>query len=337
MILVYLKDIISTLLPLILLNFIFQYFYQTNIYKIGVWWFKNHSEVGHVGLSFMGLFLACLMVWVSFGSIIRDASLAINGETHEMVYAGEIEKNTSFLYHAKNLELPAMESLNTFGKNLSFNNIYRTVTFKRDKKTDRLGVIDQFNDFSMRNVTRTIFFIIAYAPFLLVIAHTFALEPQIALVDSSLSWGESFWKVYSPYGLTIKNVLVTSSLCIFGPMVLFTIIPKTDFKAPTPVFKERTIPLPSYIKPGYTLSALPVSSYKIIIDSIGNGYDTDTGKRVITFKFDDGFKLPVYVSYLFQTESSPDLYKIARQHINSRSPIKVEITDSLGLKMINEN
>jgi len=92
MIFVYLKDIISTILPLILLNFVFQYFYQTNIFRVSTWWFKNHSEVGHLGLSFMGLFIACLMIWISFGSIIRDTYLAINGETHEMIYAGEIEK-----------------------------------------------------------------------------------------------------------------------------------------------------------------------------------------------------------------------------------------------------
>jgi len=74
-----------------------------------------------------------------------------------------------------------------------------------------------------------------------------------------------------------------------------------------------------------------VSSYKIIIDSIGNGYDTQ--KRVITFKFDNGFKLPVYVSYLFSSEEYPDLYKTENGFIKSGSPMYVNIQEDLSLKV----
>ena len=333
MIFAYLKDIVSTLLPLILLNFIFQYFYHTNIFKVGGWWFKNHAEVSHLGLSFMGLFLACLMVWISFGSIIRDASLAINGETHEMIYAGEIEKNTSYLYHANNEQLPPVETLNTFGRNFDFNKIYKTVTFKRDKKMNALGVIDQFNNFSFRDFTTTLLFIIAYAPFLLVVAHAFALESKVALINSQLTWGESFWQVYSPYGLNLKNVLISSTLCILAPMIVFTLIPKTDKNQSEPIFKERAFNLPSYIRPGEAVSVIPVSSYKVIIDSIGNGYDTDTKQRVVTFKFDQEFKRPVFVSYQFSSEKSPELYKTVKQFIESGIPMVVIIQEGLSIKI----
>lgn len=333
MILVYTLNIISTLLPLILLHLIFLYFYQTNIFSIASWWFKNHAKTGYFGLAMMGLFFASLLVWVSFSSIIRDVTIAFNSETHEMIYVGEVEKNTSHLYHANNTQLAPIASLNTFDNNLSFAPIYRTVTFKSDSRTQRLGVKNKFNSFSLISFLQTVLLIIGYAPLFLIVAHAFALGPQIDEVDSELTWGESFWQVYKPYGLNLKNLLVGSSLFIFGPIILIAFLPSNNQFGSPPVLKDRAIGLPSFIHPGKRLFVEPVSSYKVTVEGIENNNDIETNARVVIFKFEEGFSIPVYVSYHFSAEKHPTLFSTVNRLIESKRLMAVKIQADLSLKV----
>ena len=333
---VFLKDIFVILIPFLLSNLIFQHFYQTNIFKVTVWWFKYHNEIPYQGILFIGLFFSYLMVWISTGSIVNKVSWAIHGEKHEMVYVGDISEGKSLLYPADNLQGYPMEDSNLASVASSFNKIYHKVTYLRDKASNRLGVPYAEGKFSWSSLISTICFIVAFSPVFFALMHSFAhvVEMKLETLDfyPSLTWQEAWVNKYSPYGITLKGMLISSSALIFGPIILFTLLPSKDTNLSH--YGERAISLPFDVAPSYTMNALPIEGYRIIIDGIGDSKDTDTGYRVIIFKFEEGFKLPVYVSYRFDAKEFPELEKLADNNIKHGVPMKVKILDDLSLDLI---
>ncbi|KGJ94789.1 hypothetical protein [Colwellia psychrerythraea] len=335
---VYLKDIFLILIPFILSNLVFQYFYQTNILKVTVWWFKYHNEIDHQGVLYIGLFFTYIIIWASTGSIINKISWALHGEKNQMIYVGDISKNEALLYPADNLQAPAVKDSNISGASFSFNRIYKKVTYLRDKGSTRLGLPSAGGEFSWRGLFSTACFIAAFTPVFFALMHSFAyiVSMQLETMDfyPDKTWQEAWVNLYNPYGITLKKMMITSCALIFGPIVLFTILPSKS--SARSAFGERVINLPMDIRPSNKVMGLPIESYRVINKGVAGSKDTDSGYRVIIFKFKDNFPKTVYVSLKFDSKQHPELEKQAENNIKHGIPMKVIITDNLGIELVNQ-
>jgi hypothetical protein len=336
MIYIYLKDIFLILIPFLLSNLIFQYFYQTNIIKVSVWWFKYHNEIDYQGIVFIGLFFSYLIVWISTASIFNKVSWALHGEKHEMVYVGNKSKGKALFYPADNLQSYPVEDSNFSTAAFSFKHIYHKVTYLRDEGSKRLGVPFADGKFSWRSLISTICFMVAFTPVFFALMHSFAhvVEMKLETLDfyPNVSWQEAWTDKYSHYGITLKGMLVSSSILIFAPMILFTLFPNKE--ARSSYFGEPAISLPIEVNPSYTLNALPIEGYRIIHKGVAGGKDTDTGLRVIIFEFKQGFTLPVYIAYKYDATQFPELENLADNNIKHGVLMKVKVLDDLSLDLV---
>lgn len=204
MIYVYLKDIFLLLLPFILSNWAFQYFYQTSIFKVVSWWFNNHNDVDYQGVVYVGVFFVFLAIWVTTGSMVNKVSYALNGEEHDMVYTGNTSRYDARLYHASDLKAPAESDSNLETSSFSFENIYRIITYKRDKGSNRLGVPSASVKFSWFGFISILCFLIALSPLFFALIHSMAHfviieEKGITSFNSIGSWKETWSQIFSPY------------------------------------------------------------------------------------------------------------------------------------------
>ena len=339
MIYVYLKDIFLILIPFILSNLIFQYFYQTNLLKVTIWWFKFHNEIPHQGILYIGLFFTYIIVWVSSGSIINKISWALHGEKHEMIYVGNPSKGEALLYPADNLKTSPKIDKNLNTTTLTFENIYRKITYRRDKNSSRLGLLNAEAKFSWSSLFSTTCFIIAFTPVFFALMHSFAyvVTMQLETIDfyPDKTWQEAWVNLYSPYGITLKKMLITSCVLVFGPIILFTVLPSNN--SSRSAFGERAINLPMDIRPSYKVMGLPIDSYRVISKGVAGSKDRDTGFRVIIFKFSENFPKPVYVSLKYDSKEYPELEKQSDSDIKHGIPMKVRITNELGIELVTPN
>jgi len=332
MIYVYLKDTLSILLPFVLIHLFLQHFYQTSLFSVVIWWFKYFFKMDYKEVVLIGVFFTFFALWASIGSIIQSVSLVFHGEQHEMVYVGNTSENVSMLYHAKDLTLPPIKEYNFTPPTTSFNNIFHKTTFLRDKDTHRIGAPK--SQFSWGSLLQVIWVMLILAPIFLAVLHALAYPVSIKAETMDfypdIPLGDAFTVLLQEYGITPLKFIFFPIVIIFLPLILpsFSNNEVTKFRA------NRAISLPMEITPNYLINALPVNYFREIIDNISNGPDTDTGMRSIIFKFDQGFKIPVYVSYKYDSKKYPDLEKLAVNNIKHGIPMKVKITLDLGIELV---
>jgi hypothetical protein len=169
--------------------------------------------------------------------------------------------------------------------------------------------------------------------------HSFAyvVSMQLETMDfyPDKTWQETWVNLYSSYGITLKKMLITSCALIFGPIILFTILPNNN--SARSAFGERAINLPMDIRPSYEVMGLPIDSYRVISKGVAGSKDKDTGFRVIIFKFTENFPKPVYVSLKFDSKQSPELEKQSDNNIKHGIPMKVSVTNDLGIELVESN
>ena len=333
MIYVYLKDTLSILLPFLLIHLFLQHFYQTSLFSVVIWWFKYFFKMDYKEVVLIGVFFTFFAFWASIGFIIQNVSLAFHGEQHEMVYVGNISENQSLFYHAKDLTLAPIKEYNFTLPTTSFNNIYHKTTFLRDKNTNRLGAPK--SQFSLGGLLQVIWVMLILAPLFLGVLHALAYPVSIKVETMDfypdIPLGDAFTALLQRYGITPLTFVAFPIIIIFLPLILpsFSDSEASKFRA------DRAIPLPMKIIPSYEVNALPMNSFREIIDNISNGTDTDTGMRSIIFKFEEGFEIPVYVSYKYNSKQQPKLEKLAYSNIQFGIPMKVKILDDLSIELVN--
>lgn len=333
---VYVKDFILVLLPFLLCQVVFQFFYQTSIYKVTLWWVNYHNEIDHQSVIFVGMLFVFLTIWATAGSVITKISYALSGEEYELVYVGNNMKHQALLYNANDLNAFPINDYNLPTAAFSFENIYRKVTYKREKGSHRLGLPKTSTGFPWSSVITSICFLIALTPVFLALTHSLAyvVSMKIEMVEfsPSFTWQEAWLKIFEPYGFSLKRMLLISGFFIIGPMVTFSFLPSST--TASQIYGERITPLPTIIRPNSELKALPIGSYKIITEGTGNATDSDTGRRVIIYKFDDVFLKPVYVSYMYDAKEQPNLEEIVGNNINNNIMMRVEILENLAIKPV---
>ena len=333
MIYIYLKDTLSIVLPFVFIHLFLQHFYQTSLFSVVIWWFKYFLKMDYKEVVLIGVFFTFFAFWASVGSIIQNISLAFHGEKHEMVYVGNISENQSLLYHAKDLTLAPLKEYNFTQPTTSFNNIYHKTTFLRDKDTDRLGA--PLSQFSLGSLLQVIWVMLILAPIFLGVLHALAYPVSVKAETMDfypdIPLGDAFTTLLQKYGITPLKFVAFPIIMIFLPLILPSF---SDGKA-NKFRVNRDISLPMIISPNYEINALPVNSFREIIDNISNGPDTDTGMRSIIFKFEEGFKIPVYVSYKYDSKQQPKLEKLANSNIQHGIPMKVKVMDDLTIELVN--
>ncbi len=333
---VYLKDIIHTILPLILCQLAFQYFYQVNIFKVAVWWIKHHNEVEYQHAVYIGIFFVFLTIWAASSSMINNITFALNGEQNEMIYVGDIAQNTALLYQKDNLIAPPVKDYNLSTKPLSFANIYKEVTYQRNKGSTKLGLPKTTEGFSWSSLISTICFLIAFAPLFFALIHSMAyvvsMKIEIMNFNPDFSWKDAWVQIYEPYGVTLKKMLISSAFFLFVPIIVFSFYFKNDSSLSP--YGPKVLNLPMNISPGYEVDGVPVKSYRVVSQGTGNATDTDTGKRRIIFRFIKDFKLPVYVTYEYNAKQFPELEKLTDHNIRLSIPMKVKILDDMSIGLV---
>ncbi len=332
MIYVYLKDTLSILLPFFLIHLFLQYFYQTSLFSVVIWWFKYFLKMDYKEVLLIGAFFTFFSFWASIGAIIQNISLAFHGEEHRMVYAGNIAENQSLLYHAKDLTLPPIKEYNFVAPALTFKNIYHETIFVRDKNTDRLGAPK--THFSLGSLLQVFWVMLILSPIFLGLLHALAYPVSISIetLDFSpkISLGDAFTAKLAQYGISPLKLVAFPIVMIFLPLFL----PSFSDKDKNKFLVNKNLSLPIIITPNNQVSVLPIHSFREIIESISDGQDTDTGIRNIIFKFKEDFKLPVYVSYQFDSKEFPELEQLADNNIKHGIPMKVKILDDLSLELV---
>ncbi len=332
MIYVYLKDILSILLPFVLIHLLLQHFYQTSLFSVVIWWFKYFFKMDYKEVVLIGVFFTFFAFWASIGSVIQNVSLAFHGEQHEMVYVGNISEDQSLLYHAKDLTLAPIKEYNFTLPTTSFHNIYHKITFLRDKDTDRIGAPK--SQFSWGSLSQVIWVMLILSPIFLGVLHALAYPVSVKAETMDfypdIPLGDAFTALLQRYGITPLKFVAFPIIVIFLPLILpsFSDNETSKFRA------NRAISLPMEISPNYLINALPVNSFREIIDNISNGPDTDTGMRNIIFKFEEGFTIPVYVSYKYDSKQQPKLEELANSNIQHGIPMKVKIRSDLSIELV---
>jgi len=334
MIYVYLKDTVSILLPFLFIHLLLQYFYQTSLFSVATWWFKYFFKVEYKEVLLIGLFFTFFAFFTSIASIIQNISLAFYGEKHEMVYVGNISENESLLYHAKDLTLEPIKEYNFTHPTTSFINIYHKTVFLRDKGTNRLGAPK--SQFSLGSFLQVIWVMLILAPIFLAVLHALAypvsVKSETMDFSPNIPLGDSFTALLQSYGITPLKFVAFPILVIFLPLILpnFSSNKTSEFRT------NRAISLPIEIRSNHLVNVLPVNSFREIIDNISNGPDTDTGMRSIIFKFEEGFKIPVYVTYKYDSKQHPNLEELANNNILHGTKMQVKILEDLSIELIKQ-
>ncbi len=331
MIYIWIKDIFLAIIPFVLANLFFKHFYQTNIFSVATWWYKYHSDVDYRAPLFIGLVFSFFAFWATIGFIGHTVSVAFHGETHTLLYIGDIEDNKSVFVKPKNIKMPIIEFRDFIGSSpYTFKNIFKRTKFLRDKGTDRLGA--PVANFSFGNVLVSLSAMLILIPILLVVLHNFAYLVQIKAetldFEPPIPTMDAFTSLLSNWNLTPYRLVFFSLGMLVTTILLNNITPKVKN-----VFGYRAIELPRVITPNHEMSVLPVA-YKTHIIHISGSPETDTGYRTITFKVEKEFPIPVYISYYFKITSRPELATLALKNIKLKKEMQVRVLDNLMIEVI---
>jgi hypothetical protein len=335
MLYIYIKNLLGIVIPLVLINIFLQYFYKTSLLSVLSWWGENFSSIDNKPFYFIGLFFSLLILYIAVGSIIQPISLAFNGETHNMIYAGNSNENSSILYHEKDLKLEPVAYTHFSSPALTFKAIYSITKFSRDKGTNDIGAPTEM--YSFKNSFLFLWITFACLPIMFAVGHAFA-YPVLADCELNnfhrLDMKSAFENVFSTHGFTIKRLAIFSGSLLCSLFVLLPLLGGIG----TNLDKSKCLALPIQIKPGHKLNAIPVNSFREITKRSSNTSshmsDHDTGFRYTTFKFEEEFQVPVYVAYRYHYKYCPDFEALSRKYIDQEIPMQLQILDDLSIQPI---
>jgi len=332
---VLIKDIVTILTPFVGMELYMRKVYNVDTIKVVTWWFKNHStlDYDYSGPALIPLFFCVFALFATIAHLIQAGSLAFHGENHQLLYIGDVKKDRSLFVDPDNLKAePEKYSGFMGGFNYSFSTVFTQTIFKRDKGTDRLGAT--VKSFSFISLLTSFFLLLAFIFPTMGVLHMYAYPVAVGLetasFDPAVPTMDAFNALLVGWKLgIIKVVFINSGLFIFLMVV--------SSKMPSEMYGKQVLDLPTSIAPGETIKGQPIliKHHTTRRSKSSGGYDdVDTGYRTIVFKFEEPFVIPVYASVYFDSTQEPTLENFAYEHIKSNSPLKLEILEDLGIKVI---
>lgn len=327
----YIKEIIIWSLPFYALHIYLKNTYHISLGQILVWWPKNFSNIESSTAIIVSFIFIFILFCLPITSLMNSFYLNLFGEKQTLIYLGNSSESTSVYYKNHDLKKKAFEGYNIDqAYNFSFNDINKSKNFIKDPGTT--SIVGQKNKrLHITAVLSTFFFMMFFLIPVLGAIHAFSYPMYIDLnVGSENLQGEAF-KAFETILLNFKVTKGYSVIILFGSLFLALF-----FSANIPDDKNssRITPLPSYIKVGNKLDAVPIEiniAYSKKTNDDGSTTTYDSGFRNAIFKFDKGFSPSVYVALHFDGNKSSVKEDEIRDNINSKTKINLVIDDDLQL------
>lgn len=328
------RETITYFLPLLALHFYIKYFYQILSWELLAWWVRNFSNTEHspgLPVLFSFLFIG-LFFFISFTSLLNAAYLGFLGEKQSLVYLGNSEQSTSHYYDYKDQQRGTFLGINPDqGYNTSFNDIFTLHHFVKDPGSKSVVGI-KTNRLQLPSLLASIAFFIAICVVFSAAVHAVTYPVYQALPgNSAVMYGdtmEAFKMLLHKNNLGIVTLSIIGIGAFIAGLVFATVL-KPDEKA-----AQQVESLPFNIRKGNQVVGIPVEQtiiYRKTKDGHGNTQKMDIGDRFVSYAFDDGFPVTVYVALKYNTREFPSLEGTVESHIRARKPMPLKITADLNL------
>jgi hypothetical protein len=327
---VLIKSLVIYLLPFYLIHRYLKAAYGVSPWRMMGWWRKNWRRQNHIGMVIVFTLLAILFTSMVTSGALNRAYLAVVGEDHELVYIGNPRAGFSHYISLDDLSAVPLQTLGEYDYNTSFNSIYRTETFRKDRGHHGAGV--RLSEFHVTYLIANVLMALAVYIFLACMLHIVAHPVSKAAAGENVEMAsvDNLDKFLRRWNLSKGKLgaLFFGSLPLAMLFILFT---------PASSLGHRAIPLPASVVPGSELRAIPVS---ISVETERYRRDSsddqiryrETGYINLVYQFTEDFEFPVYVSARYQKEHYPGLYEEMKAHIKERRPMPVRVQEGLTVR-----
>jgi len=326
--------ILSIIIPIVILHYFSMQFYNLSLWHVIKWWVSNISNINNAFPTLLGLFFTLFVYFLSISGLVNILFLSVAGEKQELVYLGNISGDKSIYYDVKDASKTPIVGYDMERKyNFSFNNLYRSELFLKDKYSNSIGTranrlhVLSFLASSIAFIAFTFTTVIIFN--ILIHAAYVANPTDIKLpTDGALL---AFDSIANKFGFSRKEYFILTGGLIIVWLGLNIATPKNKVSEPLQV-------LPSYIKNNKTILGIPNEitiryvKQRRSADSNSNNY-VDSGERYINFSFTKGFEHTVYVATLIDNDS--DIIKKIEQSITDQKAINLTLDNDLNIKLGN--
>lgn len=325
----YSKMILTLLLPFVVLHFYSMHYYHLPLWDVVKWWALNITKVDNALPLFLGLFFSLLVYYLSVSGLVNILVLSVSGEKQNLVYLGHANENKAVYYDKDDLSkkiITGYDVEKTY--NFSFNNLYTTQTFLKDKGSDGVGTKE--NRLHLLSFASSIIGFIAFTLTTIIIFNIFIHTAYVANpTDVILPVKDAL----SAFDTIALNFQLTRSgyFLLMGGLILLWL----GFSIATPKNKvsKPLYSLPTDITSKSSIMGVPVEiSTRYVKErrtTDSNSYDNvDSGERFVNFKFTKAFQDTVYVTTLIDLDT----------HANQIDEIYLNIKEKRSMELnLNED
>ncbi|MDH5217189.1 MAG: hypothetical protein OEX19_05820 [Gammaproteobacteria bacterium] len=328
------KDVILIGAPLVLIHFYVLHVYNVQTWRVLLWWVKSFLFSGN------GATLGALVAFVvfgaflvfSFGSLLNSIYLGVFGEKQELVYLGNVTKNTSVYCTVGDYKRKTFQGHNPDTEyNTSFDDLYRLEVLLKDPGSEeKVGL--KPNRASFFGLVAGALLLLMFALLFTIPIHAVTYPAHLELIEKlssgNVSVFDSYDKYMGRYGLTVGVTLAMSGvLLVLFLIVNLALMPKSKLG-------NRLHDLPRVVVPGNTIIGKPVEQIvetKKTKDEHGNNKSYDTGFRYVMLLFDWEFPINAYVVMKYHKDKYPGLQQNIDKLIHDRKKYEVMINDKLEI------
>lgn len=324
------KNLICYALPIYLVHLYLKHSYGTGAWQTIRWWAKNWGGLEHPGITLTFTILPLLFIILTMSHLANRVYLSTVGEQHRLVYLGNDGPGAGRYLPRDEPRSEPFTYLSDVGYNMSFDDIYRTELFIKDRGTDTAGT--PVKEFRMIHFLGTVAFILVLWLVFMSALHLLAHPVSVAVASGGTqveqATMESFDEQLRYWHLNRGTLLAIG----FGAVVMGCVggaLSRTEFGA-------RAYPLPSTVRPGNKLTGVPVyraSDFEHRQRMDGEFDSVRTRYRFVTLKFTDGFPMPAYVTTRFHTDEHPGLFDRLKDQIKNEQPIEVRVDDAQRIRI----
>jgi len=326
-----LKNIALYALPFILLDVYVSHYYSVRLHQIAIWWADNWRLMEHFwGITFfasLALFFSAMLVT----SMALKAYLYLFGEDHRLIYVGNTSENMAEYQFADHKHQPPVVAKSPVYFNTTFKRLYSVDHFRKDRGVPSPGISKKsFHPFSLLSL---FFLSLGMLTILVPLIHVYAYPPGPGTeAEDSLATMDSLERLLEQWHLSPAYLVFTLFAAFIVGALINAMVPHKAEEAPIQA-------LPGSIRPRAKVLAKPVGQ-TIVREYSKSQFDSerrrrrrvDTGYRYATFRFADGFHIPVYVSVYYHRSQYPGWEEKVEQARKRDRPLQLEITRDLGIQ-----
>jgi len=326
---------ISIAAPFVFLHLFARYFYHLSLLNIVFWWFKNHKSVRSRGAYLMGLFFVFLLIIVLFSGLMNIIFLSIFGERQELVYLGHSKEAIAVYYDKDDLSRKTFSGYDVDKNyNYSFDNLFRAQTFiKPPGFENEVGA--KKNRFHIIGLIAILLgsglLVMVSTAFFNTLVHPVYKDKPTDIDLPSEGAQLAFNRIIARYGLSEKQYYG-------GVFIIFIVWVGFLLSIPENSMSEPLLSIADNIRPGAQVAAVPVDLAIRYVrqrhSSSSNDYHmVDSGERYVTFEFNKGFEVPVYVTTIIDLEKYTKQIPFIEQSIGNAAPMQVLVNDDLSISI----